>query len=347
METAWIWIVFNALIVGLLVLDLGIFHRNPHAMPLKEALSWSLGWISLALLFNLAIYFQWERFFPDAADGRKDAALLFLTGYLIELSLSVDNLFVMALIFSSFGVPLQYQHRVLFWGILGALIMRGAMIAGGVALLSRFHWILFIFGGFLILMGMRMLLHREKPFQPEKSRIIRLLKRFMPVTDGYEKEHFFVRRDGIAMATPLFAVLLIIEATDLMFAVDSIPAIFGITLDPFLVYTSNVFAVLGLRALYFVLAGFMEFFLYLKPALSAILVFVGAKMLMADIWRIPPLVSLAVVAGILATAMAMSVAAERSWKKGGGPGLRTGGPARAGGRDRRKAPGLRRLPAGR
>lgn len=345
METTWIWIVFNAFIVGLLVLDLGIFHRNPHAMPLKEALGWSLGWIGLALLFNLAIYFQWERFFPDATEGRKDAALLFLTGYLIELSLSVDNLFVMALIFSSFGVPLQYQHRVLFWGILGALIMRGIMIAGGVVLLSRFHWILFLFGGFLVFMGLRMLFHRERPFQPEKSRIIGLLKRIMPVTEGYEQDRFFVRRGGIAMATPLFAVLLIIEATDLMFAVDSIPAIFGITLDPFLVYTSNVFAVLGLRALYFVLAGFMEFFLYLKPALSAILVFVGAKMLLADIWRIPPLVSLAVVAGILAIAMAMSVAAERSWRRGGGPGLRTWAKGRPAGRGRRKAPGPRRLPA--
>ena len=317
MATPWIWIAFNFFIVCMLALDLGVFHRKTRALPLKEAMGWVATWVALALLFNLGVYFFWADFFPASGYGPGEAAFLFLTGYLIELSLSVDNLFVIALIFTSFAVPPAYQHRVLFWGILGALVMRGAMIAGGAALIREFHWIIYIFGAFLVFTGVKMILHKEKEFQPEKSFFIRLLRRFLPVSDRFESDRFFVRRAGILMATPLFMVLVLIEATDLVFAVDSIPAIFGITTDPFLVYASNVFAILGLRSLYFVLAGFMGLFLYLKPALSAILVFVGGKMLLADYVKIPPLMSLGVVVSILAFAVVLSVAVARRRRKAG------------------------------
>lgn len=317
MTTSWIWIAFNLFIVSMLALDLGVFHRKTRTLPLKEAMGWVATWVALALLFNLGVYLFWADFFPASGYGRGEAALLFLTGYLIELSLSVDNLFVMALIFSSFAVPAAYQHRVLFWGILGALIMRGAMIAGGAALIEKFHWIIYIFGAFLVFTGIKMILHREKEFHPEKGFFIRQLRRFLPVSDRFEKDRFFVRRAGLLMATPLFMVLVLIEATDLVFAVDSIPAIFGITTDPFLVYASNVFAILGLRSLYFVLAGFMGLFLYLKPALSAILVFVGGKMLLADYVKIPPLASLGVVASILAVAVLLSIAVAKRRRKAG------------------------------
>jgi tellurite resistance protein TerC len=303
----------------MLALDLGVFHKKSKALPLKEAIGWVVAWVTLALLFNLGLYFFWDNLSPASEYGSSEAALLFLTGYLIELSLSIDNLFVMALIFSSFAVPIAYQHRVLFWGILGALAMRGAMIAGGSALIKEFHWIIYIFGSFLVFTGVKMIFHKEKEFHPENSFLIRQVKRFLPVTDGYEGERFFVRRAGILMATPLFMVLVLIEATDLIFAVDSIPAIFGVTTDPFLVYASNVFAILGLRSLYFVLAGFMGLFLYLKPALSTILIFVGAKMLLADIYKIPPLMSLGVVVGILGFAVLLSVLVLRHRRKAGVP----------------------------
>ncbi len=312
-DKAWIWIGFNVLIVALLALDLGVFHRKARALSLKSALGWSAGWIALALLFNLAILFLWEGVYPGHEYRGGEAALLFLTGYLIELSLSVDNLFVMAVIFSSLSVPAAYQHRVLFWGILGALVMRGAMIAGGVALIREFHAVVYIFGAFLIFTAARMLFREEKERPPGDSRMVRLLRRLMPVTEGYEGQRFFVRREGALMATPLFLVLLLIESADLVFAVDSIPAILGITDDPFLVYASNVFAILGLRSLYFVLAGSMGVFHYLKPALSLILAFVGAKMLLADVYKIPPHVSLAVVGSILGIALALSLRTE--WKR--------------------------------
>lgn len=317
MATSWIWIAFNLFIVSMLALDLGVFHRKAKSLPLKEAMGWVATWTALALLFNLAIYFFWSDFFPASGYGRGEAAFLFLTGYLIEISLSVDNLFVIALIFSGFAVPAAYQHRVLFWGILGALLMRGAMIAGGAALIREFHWVIYIFGGFLVFTGIKMLLHKEKEFHPDKSLFIRLLRRVLPVSDRFEQDRFFVRRAGILMATPLFMVLVLIEATDLVFAVDSIPAIFGITTDPFLVYASNVFAILGLRSLYFVLAGFMGLFLYLKPALSAILVFVGGKMLLAGYVKIPPLASLGVVVSILAVAVILSLAVAKRRRKTG------------------------------
>ncbi|HLP40753.1 MAG TPA: TerC family protein [Fibrobacteria bacterium] len=311
MTTPWIWIAFNLFILAMLALDLGVFHKKSKALPLREAMGWVITWVTLAAVFNVGLYFLWDNLFPVSEYRRGEAALLFLTGYLIELSLSVDNLFVIALIFSSFGVPVAYQHRVLFWGILGALVMRGTMIAGGAALIKEFHWIIYLFGGFLIFTGFKMFFHKEKEFHPEDSFLIRQLKRFLPVTDRYEGEHFFIRRAGVLMATPLFMVLVLIEFTDLIFAVDSIPAIFGITTDPFLVYASNVFAILGLRSLYFVLAGFMGVFLYLKPALSAILIFVGTKMLLADVFKIPPMVSLAVVVSILALAAVLSIAVAR------------------------------------
>lgn len=327
MATSWIWIAFNLFIVSMLALDLGVFHRKTRALPLKEALGWVATWATLAMLFNVGVYFFWADLFPASEYRSGEAALLFLTGYLIELSLSVDNLFVIALIFSSFAVPAAYQHRVLFWGILGALVMRGAMIAGGAALIKEFHWIIYIFGAFLVFTGIKMFFHIETDFDPEKSFFIRTLKRFLPVTDRFEEDRFFVKRAGVRMATPLFMVLVLIEVTDLIFAVDSIPAIFGITTDPFLVYASNVFAILGLRSLYFVLSGFMGLFLYLKPALSSILIFVGGKMLLAEYVKIPPMVSLAVVVSILAVAVVLSVVvAKRRRKAGIGLALGTDAP---------------------
>lgn len=319
MGMTWIWIVFNLFILSMLALDLGVFHRKTRALPLKEALGWVVTWVTLALLFNLGLYYSWDALFPASNYTRGEAALLFLTGYLIELSLSADNLFVIALIFTSFAVPPAYQHRVLFWGILGALVMRGTMIAGGAALIKEFHWIIYLLGGFLVFTGLKMLLAKEKEFRPEGSFWVRMFRKFLPMTDRYETDRFFVRRAGALMATPLFMVLVLIEATDLVFAVDSIPAIFGVTTDPFLVYASNVFAILGLRSMYFVLAGFMGLFLYLKPALSAILVFVGVKMLIVDVYKIPPMLSLGVVFSILAVAVTLSVVVANRRKKAGLP----------------------------
>lgn len=307
MNMTWIWIAFNVFILTMLALDLGVFHRKSTTLSLKHATGWVIVWITLALCFNVALYFSWDTLFPQSNYGRSEAALLFLTGYLIELSLSADNLFVIALIFANFAVPAAYQHRVLFWGILGALVMRGAMIAGGSALIKQYHWVIYVLGAFLVFAGLKLLLAKEKEFHPEGSFFFRLFRRMLPVTKHYENDRFFVRQNGILMATPLFLVLVLIEATDLVFAVDSIPAIFGVTTDPFLVYASNVFAILGLRSMYFVLAGFMGLFLYLKPALSAILVFVGVKMLIADYFKIPPMASLAVVGSILAFAIVLSV----------------------------------------
>jgi tellurite resistance protein TerC len=244
---------------------------------------------------------------PDSSYTNGDAALAFLTGYLIEKSLSVDNIFVFILIFSFFAVPAAYQHRILFWGILGALIMRGTLIAVGVVLLKEFHWIIYIFGAFLIFTGIRMALHKDGEVQPDKNPVVRFFRKFMPVTEKFEDDKFFIRRAGKLFATPLFLVLLIIESTDLVFAVDSIPAIFAVTEDPFIVYTSNVFAILGLRALYFLLANVMDQFQYLKLGLSAVLTFVGIKMVIVDFYKIPVGISLAVVAGILTISIIASL----------------------------------------
>ena len=288
-ERLLLWIAFNVFVLGMLALDLGVFHRKAHAVSIKEASTWSVIWIALALLFNTGIYFYWGQ-------GK---ALEFLTGYVIEKSLSVDNLFVFLMIFQYFGTPAQYQHRVLFWGILGALILRAIFIATGSALLSNFHWMIYIFGGFLVLTGIKMFLQGDQKLAPEKNPVVRLFERWVPIDKSYHGQSFFVRKEGKLHATLLMLVLIIVETTDVIFAVDSIPAIFAITQDSFIVYTSNVFAILGLRALYFMLAGVMEMFAYLKVGLSFILCFVGAKMLLVDVYKIPIGMSLAVIGGVL------------------------------------------------
>jgi TerC family integral membrane protein len=253
------------------------------------------------------IYFFWDRMMPESSYTNAEAALAFFTGYLIEKSLSVDNIFVFILIFSFFGVPAAYQHRVLFWGILGALLMRGALIAVGAALLEQFHWIIYVFGAFLIFTGIRMALHREEEIHPDQNPVVKFFKKLMPVTEQFEKDKFFIRRAGKILATPLFLVLLIVESTDLVFAVDSIPAIFAVTREPFIVYTSNVFAILGLRALYFLLANVMDKFQYLKLGLSAVLTFIGIKMVIVDLYHIPVGISLAIVASILTISVLASL----------------------------------------
>jgi tellurite resistance protein TerC len=296
-----LWVGFNLLILLLLALDLGVFHRKAHAVSVKEAAAWSAVWVALALAFNALLW--WLR--------GPEPAVQFLTGYLIEKSLSIDNIFVFALIFGYFAVPSEYQHRVLFWGILGALLMRAGFILGGAALLDRFHWVIYVFGAFLILTGIKMALHRGGELHPERNPVLRLAQRWIPVTPGYRQARLFVREGGRWLATPLFLVLLMIESTDLVFAVDSIPAIFAVTNDPFLVYTSNVFAILGLRSLYFLLAGVMGKFAYLKLGLSAVLVFVGAKMTLADLYKVPALVSLLVIAALLAVAVGASLLKSR------------------------------------
>ncbi|HIC90460.1 MAG TPA: TerC family protein [Syntrophaceae bacterium] len=295
------WVIFNIFVLAMLALDLGVFHRKAHVIKFKEALAWSAIWIALALIFNVGIYF-WRG---------PETALEFLTGYLIEKSLSVDNLFVFLLIFSYFGMPPLYQHKVLFWGILGALIMRAIFIATGVTLIRKFHWVIYIFGVFLILTGIRIALQKDKEIHPERNPVLRLLRRFMPITERYEDGRFLVKREGQYLATPLLIVLLVVETTDIIFAVDSIPAILAITLDPFIVYTSNVFAILGLRALYFALAGIMQLFHRLHYGLAVILVFVGIKMILADIYKIPVGVALGVVASILLISVIASIARPR------------------------------------
>ncbi|MBM2802377.1 MAG: Integral rane protein TerC [Deltaproteobacteria bacterium] len=296
-DSVYSWIIFNIFVLGMLALDLLVFHRKAHAVSLREAFSWSVVWISLALIFNLGIYYLWG----------SEKAMEFLAGYLIEKSLSVDNIFVFIMIFSYFAVPAMYQHRVLFWGILGALIMRAIFIAAGAALLSAFHWIIYIFGGFLIITGVKMFFAGDEKIEPEKNPAVVLLRRWMPITKEFHGQRFFVRIDGRLWATPLFVVLLVIETTDVIFAVDSIPAIFAITLDPFIVYTSNIFAILGLRALYFLLAGILEMFRYLKVGLAFVLCFVGVKMMLVDFYKIPIGISLGVVAGILAISILASL----------------------------------------
>jgi TerC family integral membrane protein len=310
----WVWVIFNLFVLAMLALDLGVFHRHSHRVGIKEALVWSGVWIALALLFNLGIYY-WRG---------PDAALEFLAGYLIEKALSVDNIFVFLLIFSYFRTPARHQHRVLFWGVLGAFIMRAIFIFAGVSLIERFHWVIYIFGALLILTGARMATGKDKEIRPEKNPTLKLFRRLMPVTDDYQGGKFFIKqagqegRRGSYFATPLFIVLLMIETTDVIFAVDSIPAILAITLDPFIVYTSNVFAILGLRALYFALAGVMGLFQYLHYGLSAILIFVGAKMLLTDLYEIPVGVALGVVAGILVISVIASMASPRKEADAGG-----------------------------
>ncbi|MBX7226188.1 MAG: TerC family protein [Chitinophagales bacterium] len=273
----WFWVVFNTFVLVMLALDLGVFHKKSHVVSVREALIWSGVWISLALLFNLFLHIQYG----------KTIALEFFTGYLIEKALSVDNIFVFVLIFTFFQIPPIYQHKVLFWGILSALLMRIIFIFAGVALLEKFHWSIYFFGAILIVTGIKMLTQKDKKMAPEKNPIIKWMRKIMPVTNELHGSNFFIKKDGKRWATPLFMVLIMIEITDLIFAVDSIPAILAVTKNQFIVYTSNVFAILGLRSLYFALAGVIERFKYLSVGLAIILVFVGLKMVLVDVYKIP------------------------------------------------------------
>ena len=296
------WIAFATIVLVMLALDLGVFHRKAHVVRLREALVWSALWITLSLLFNLWIYAQLG----------PQAALDFFTAYLIEKSLSIDNIFVFLLIFSYFQVPPQFQHRVLFWGIVAALLMRALFIAAGLALITRFDWILYVFGAFLVYTGIKMAVRREGEIHPERNPVLRLFRRFFPVTNEYHEASFLVRMDGRYAATPLLVVLLVVETTDVIFAVDSIPAVLAITVDPFIVYTSNVFAILGLRALYFALAGIMELFHYLHYGLSAILIFVGVKMIVAHVYEVPTILALAFIALTMVISIVASMMYPRS-----------------------------------
>lgn len=296
-----LWLGFIGFVIVMLALDLGVFHRKAHVISMKEALIWSAVWIGLALLFNVGV---WHWFGGERG-------LEFLTGYLIEKSLSIDNIFVFVVIFAALGVPALLQHRVLFWGILSALVLRAGMIFGGTALLARFHWLIYLFGAFLVFTGIKLFLSRGGNADPKQGLVMRLATRLVPSTDRFDGEKFFTVRDGKRVATPLFMALLLVEATDVVFAVDSIPAIFAVTSDPFIVFTSNIFAILGLRSLFFLLAGIVDKFRYLKTGLAAVLVFVGIKMAAVDFYKVPPLVSLAVIASILGASIGASLWASR------------------------------------
>jgi len=293
----WVWPAFVGLILLLLAIDLFVFHREAHEVSFREATLFSLFWIALGLGFG-ALVFAWMG--PEAGGE-------YLAGYLIEKSLAVDNIFVFALIFGYFAVPAKYQHRVLFWGVVGALVFRAAFIAGGAALLESFHWMIYVFGGFLVFTGIRMALHRDEEVHPERNPALRAFKRVIPTTDEYHGQRFVIRKAGKLLATPLMAVLVLVETSDIIFAVDSIPAIFAVTSDPFLVFSSNAFAILGLRALYFMLAGMIDRFVYLKVGLAVVLVLVGVKMLLADVVHIPVWISLAVIAAIITISIVASL----------------------------------------
>lgn len=294
------WIVFTVAVVALLVVDLLVFNREPHEISIEEATWWSIFWIALALAFNVGVWVVW---------GSTHGAT-FLAGYLLEKALSVDNLFVFSILFTYFGIPSRYQHRVLFWGIFGALVMRGLMIFAGVALVQRFEWVFYIFGGFLVITGWRMLTRDETATDPSENRVLQFLRRHLPVTPNLHEEHFFISRNGVWAVTPLFLVLVMIELTDLVFALDSIPAILGITQEPFIVYTSNVMAILGLRALYFVLGAAIRRFQYLDHGVSIVLIFIGGKMIAEQLgMHVPLALSLAVVIGVLVGSTLLSLGA--------------------------------------
>lgn len=293
-----LWVGFNLFVLFMLALDLGVFHKKAHQVSLKEAITWSLVWITLALIFNAGVYHYMG----------PQKGVEFFTGYLIEKALSIDNIFVFVLIFSFFKVPEIHKHRVLFWGVLGALLMRAVFIFAGVALITKFHWIIYVFGAFLIGTGLKMAFtDKDKKPDLDKNPVVRLFRKFIPVTENYEGNRFFVKRNARWVATPLMIVLILIETTDLIFAVDSIPAILAITDDTFIVYTSNVFAILGLRSLYFALAGIIHLFRYLHFGLAAILVFVGIKMMLVDLYKIPISYSLIIISLILITSILFSV----------------------------------------
>jgi tellurite resistance protein TerC len=316
--TILIWIGFLVFIALMVLLDLGVLHRDEHVITIREALGWTAIWVALALLFNVFVYFLYERNWlgwTDVANHHltgKDAALQFLTGYLIEKSLSIDNIFVIAMVFAFFKVPANLQHRVLFWGIMGAVILRGIMIAIGAALLERFTWTMYVFGALLIFSAVKMLITKEDDFHPDRNIFVRMARKFFKICSDYHGHHFFVRINGHRTATPLFLSLILVESCDVMFAVDSIPAIFAITRDPFLVFTSNIFAILGLRSLFFAVAGLMDMFQYLKTSLVFLLTFIGVKMMLP---KDSPLhigheTSLAIILGILATGVIASILAN-------------------------------------
>ncbi len=315
-----LWGVFAAFVILVMVLDLGVFHRRAHTVGMKEAGAWVFVWVSLAIVFNLGVWFYF-------GSGK---ALEFLTGYLIELSLSVDNLFVFIAIFSYFAVPTSLYHRVLFWGIVGAIVMRAAVIGVGVALVDRFQFVLYVFGAILIWTAYKLVFSKQEGVHPERNPVVKLFRKFFPVTDSYEGSRLFLRRNGRLWATPLVIVLLVVETTDLVFALDSIPAIFGVTTDPFIIYTSNVFAILGLRALFFLLAGFITYFRFLRYGLAAVLAFIGCKLLIMKWVHMPTGVSLAVVGSLLALSVIASIfipkrpSGESRGAEGAPPG---GGPA--------------------
>jgi tellurite resistance protein TerC len=298
--TIWFWVAFNAFILLMLALDLSVLHNRAHEVSIREATAWSVMWVALALAFNIGVWWYWGM----------EPALQFLTGYLIEKSLSVDNIFVFAMLFTVFAVPAQYQHRVLFWGVVGALVMRGAFIVAGAYMLQQFHWVIYVFGGILVLTGIKMA-RRLEVYDPSRNPVLALAGRVLPLTLRYHGQRFWAREEGRWAATPLFLVVLLVEAADLVFAIDSIPAIFAVTQEPFLVYTSNVFAILGLRSMYFLLAGVVHRFVYLKYGLAAVLVFVGAKMMLVDVYEVPVAASLAVVGTVIALSVMASLLLPR------------------------------------
>lgn len=313
----WIWGGFLALVVGLLALDLGVFHRNPHAVSAKEALGWTAFWIALSLVFNGGIYFLYEHHLFGIGEhighdvGGKEAALAYFTGYIIEKSLSLDNIFIIALIISYFHIPLKYQHRLLFWGVLGAIAMRGAMIAAGVSMIERFEWTIYLFGAILIGTAIKMLFSKNEEVHPERNPLVLLMRKFYPVTTKFDGPHFFVVEDGVRKLTPMALAIVVIESADLLFAVDSVPAVIAVTHDPFLVFTSNVFAILGLRSLYFALAAIMGKFHYLKASLVLMLLFIGVKMLLANTYHIPIGLSL----GVISLILGAGIVASLIWSK--------------------------------
>ena len=296
-----LWISLGVLVVGMLALDLFVFHRDAHEVRMREAAAWSVVWISLGLAFGGVVFLTRG----SQAGGE------YLAGYLIEKSLSMDNVFLFAMLFGYFAVPSRFQHRVLFWGVVGAIVFRAIFIAAGTTLLEAFHFLIYGFGLLLLLTGIRMWRSKGHAVDPERNIVLRLVRRFIPVTPEYHGQRFFVRHAGKLMATPLFAVLVVVETTDIMFAIDSIPAIFAVTTDPFIVFSSNAFAILGLRSLYFLLAGLIDRFVYLKQGLAALLVFAGVKILVADVYKMPIPLSLAVIVGILVVAVVASVIANR------------------------------------
>jgi tellurite resistance protein TerC len=310
--TVPIWIAFLLFIVTMVALDLGVFHRKDKVITTRSALAWSAFWIALALIFNVLVYllyennYSWASLATEHLNGRQ-AAVQFLMGYVLEKSLSLDNIFVIAMVFSYFRVPLAMQHRVLFWGILGAVVLRGIMIGLGVALINRFDWVTYLFGAFLLYSAVRMLLLRHENVEPGDNPLVRLARRWLPVTNEYHGHHFVVKVDGKMMATPLLLALLLVESSDVMFAVDSIPAVFAVTRDPFIIFTSNIFAILGLRSLYFVLATYMEKFRYLKHSLVFVLAYVGVKMIMSNHYHIPDAASMAIIIGILLVGIFASI----------------------------------------